>query len=143
MKRIFVSIAVWTAVFFFWFVVSRHNHPNLTIDALATTILVGVSAACFTFHDRVLSPRFLSPPRSLHNVAQYVLFLILTIAVLDLLAVLLIQMVYDRLWGPDPHRFGFGTNVLLEAVFIIVHLGIAAAVAAGARSLGKKSQNRL
>lgn len=45
-----------------------------------------------------------------------------TVAVLDLIAVPLIQFIYDWLWGPDPRRFGFWFNVLSDGIIIVVHV---------------------
>lgn len=136
-----VSLLLWMGFFAFWYVVSRNHHPTPTIDALATAILVSASAACFYIHDRILRPRLLSQSSDRNSISRsglkragtYLIFLTLTVAVLDLAAVVLIQAIYDQLWGPDPLRFGFWKNVLLEAVFITVHLAIAVAAVSGLR----------
>jgi NADH:ubiquinone oxidoreductase subunit 3 (subunit A) len=53
---------------------------------------------------------------------QYTNSLLATVAVLDLIAVLLIQFMYDWLWGPDPRRFGFWFNMLSDGIIIVVHI---------------------
>jgi len=45
-----------------------------------------------------------------------------TVAVLDLVAVLLVQFIYDRLWGAGPLRYGFWFNMASDGFGIAVHL---------------------
>jgi hypothetical protein len=115
--RPLTNIAIWLAVFAFWFFLSRPYHPTLLIDALATAMLVTVAALTVYVNSSLLVPRFWK--RGLHG--QYAGALLLTIAVLALIAVVLIGWMYDALWGPDPARFGFGTNFVYECVFISIH----------------------
>lgn len=55
------------------------------------------------------------------------------VSVLDVIAVITIQVIYDGLWGPDPLRYGFGTNLIYEAIFIGLHLAIGTVVLAMTR----------
>ncbi len=59
--------------------------------------------------------------------------------VLTIVVVLLIQVVYDVLWGPDPNRFGFCTNFLYGSILIMVHLAIATWIIRLARALGART----
>ena len=117
-KRVLLQTIAWCAVFGFWFLISRDHHPTLFIDALVTLVLVLVSASCFYFNALVLQPQYARSGSWL----LYVGLLITIILVMDLAAVLIIQAVYDHLWGPDPLRYGFWTNVLYETVFIVLHI---------------------
>ena len=42
----------WAALFGFWAFVSRHNHPNLRLDAVASALLVATFAAAVTSSDK-------------------------------------------------------------------------------------------
>jgi hypothetical protein len=121
LKRIFLHVAIWSGVFIFWLLATRNHHPTLTIAMLATVVLVTAFALAVYVNALLLLPRYARPRRWL----QYTVALLATIAVLDLAAVLLIQFIYDRLWGPDPLRYGFWFNVASEGVLIIFHLAAA------------------
>ena len=118
MKSFTLHTTTWLFVLLFWIFVSRNNHPTLLLNFIASTTLVIVSAvAAYAFF-----LRFLPKLRSSHNRIRRFFEFTATILALDLSAVLLIQYAYDTLWGPDPARFGFWTNVLLEAAFIGIHV---------------------
>jgi hypothetical protein len=117
-KRIAQHSLLWALLFLFWFLISRDHHPTLLIDALATGVLVAVTAACVYINRLVLRPRFAGHRR----LWQYAAELLAAIVVADVVAVVVIQSIYDTLWGTDPLRYGFLTNVLYEAGFIAVHL---------------------
>ncbi len=55
------------------------------------------------------------------------------------MVVLLIQVVYDVLWGPDPARFGFWTNFLYHGILTTVHLVVATGIIRLARVLGART----
>ena len=55
------------------------------------------------------------------------------------MVVLLMQVVYDVLWGPDPVRFGFYTKFLYHGILTTVHLVVATAIIRLARVLGAKT----
>lgn len=120
-KRITLHVAIWLAVFIFWLWATRNHHPTLTIAILATAILVTAFAIAVYVNSLFLLPRFARRRLWL----QYTVALLITIAVLDLAAVFLIQFIYERLWGPDPLRYGFWFNVASEAALIIFHLAAA------------------
>jgi hypothetical protein len=50
------------------------------------------------------------------------------VLVFDLVAVLFIQFIYDRLWGADPLRYGFWFNMASDGLGILVHLAVAMGV---------------
>jgi heme/copper-type cytochrome/quinol oxidase subunit 3 len=50
--------------------------------------------------------------------------------VITLAVVVGIQAAYDVLWGPDPLRFGFWTNVGLDFLFVSLHVLVAAGAVA-------------
>lgn len=137
LKRIFLHIAIWSGVFIFWLVTTRNHHPTLTIAMLATAVLVIAFALAVYANHLLLLPKFARRGLWL----QYTVALVLTIAVLDLAAVFLIQFIYDRLWGPDPLRYGFWFNVASEGALIIFHLGAALGLMWLARSLRRKSES--
>jgi hypothetical protein len=119
-----LNIILWAAIFAFWLFISRAYHPTLLIAVSATGVLVAVSVAAVYLNHLVLLPRY-AKHRSL---GRYLAQLIITIALPGILAVLMIQVIYDYLWGPDPNRFGFWQNVAYEIIFISIHVIIAMVV---------------
>jgi hypothetical protein len=117
-RRIALHLAVWSGVFLFWLLVTRQHHPTLTIAASATAVLVSSFALAVYANSLFLLPMFAQRRLWL----RYVISLVATIAVLDLGAVLLIQFIYDRLWGADPLRYGFWFNMASDGFGIAVHL---------------------
>ena len=121
LRRIFLHAAVWSGVFVFWLLATRNHHPTLTIALLATAVLVAAFALAVYVNGLFLLPRFARA----HLWLGCAVGLLATVIILDLTAVLLIQFIYDRLWGPDPLRYGFWFNATSEGVLIIVHLAAA------------------
>jgi hypothetical protein len=121
LKRISSHVAIWSGVFAFWLLATRNHHPNLTIAISATAVLVTTFALAVYLNTFFLLPRLAHSRRWL----AYAVSLIVTVVILDLAAVLLIQFIYDRLWGPDPLRYGFWFNVAADGVLIIIHLAAA------------------
>ncbi len=84
--------------------------------------VTGVLVTSFAFavytNTLFLLPRFVQR----RSWIQYVISLFATVAVLDLVAVLLVQFIYDRLWGADPLRYGFWFNLASDGFGIAVHL---------------------
>ncbi len=116
--RVALHFAVWSGVFFFWLVVTRPHHPTLTIAASATAALVSSFALAVYANSLFLLPGFAQKRLWL----RYFISLLATVAVLDLVAVLLVQFIYDRLWGADPLRYGFWFNMVSDGLGITVHL---------------------
>ena len=137
--RFALHVAVWSGVFLFWLVVTRQHHPTLTIAVSATAVLVSSFALAVYTHSLFLVPRFAQRRLWL----RYVSSLLATVAVLDLGAVLLVQFIYDRLWGADPLRYGFWFNMASDGFGIAVHLVAAMVVMRVARFLrGRASARR-
>lgn len=113
-----LHIAVWLGVFAFWLLATRQYHPTLVIAVSATAMLVFASALAVYVNSLFLLPRFARR----HRWWQYAASLLATILVLDFIAVLLIQFIYDRLWKPDPMRFGFWFNMLSDGIILTVHV---------------------
>jgi hypothetical protein len=137
LKRIFLHVAVWSGVFTFWLIVTRRHHPTLTIAILATAVLVAAFALAVYVNALLLKPRYARA----RLWSKYALLLMATVALLDLEAVLLIQFIYDRLWGPDPLRYGFWFNVASEGVLIIIHLAAAMGVMRLAKHLRGRAEH--
>lgn len=116
--RIALHIAVWSGVFLFWLVVTRQHHPTLTIALSATAILVTSFALAVYANSLFLWPRFAQRRLWL----RYVISLLASVAVLDLVAVLLVRFIYDRLWGADPLRYGVWFNMASDGFGIAVHV---------------------
>jgi hypothetical protein len=134
MKRISLHLAAWLAILGVWVFVSRNHHPTLLINILATSVLVAASATAVYVNMSVLRPQFLRRRTGW----RYILELIFMVSVLDVIAVITIQVIYDGLWGPDPLRYGFGTNLIYEAIFIGLHLAIGTAALAMTRRRSAK-----
>jgi len=119
--RIALHVAVWLCVYVFWLAVTRQHHPTLTIAVSATAVLVSSFALAVYVNSLFLVPEFAGRRRWL----GYVISLLATVVVLDLAAVLLIQFIYDRLWGADPLRYGFWFNMASDGFGIAAHLAAA------------------
>ena len=117
-RRITLHIAAWSGVFLFWLIVTRQHHPTLTIAVSATAVLVASFILAVYANSLFLLPRFAQQRLWL----RYFISLLATIAVLDIIAVLLIQFIYDRLWGADPLRYGFWFNIATDGFGISVHV---------------------
>jgi hypothetical protein len=115
------SIA-WTALWGFWVFVSRHNHPNLRLNAVASALLVATFAAAVYANHLWLIPRFWRRRRY----AAYGASLLLVMGLLALACTAAIHVAYDLLWGPDPARFGFLTNFAMEFALVAFHVAVVA-----------------
>jgi len=135
LKRIALHLAMWLGVFAFWLSATRQYHPTPALALLATAVLVSASALAVYVNNLFLLPRFARR----HLWWQYTGSLLATVAVLDLIAVPLIQFIYDWLWGPDARRFGFWFNVLSDGIIIVVHVVAATMVMWVAKFLGKRT----
>ncbi|HEY0375964.1 MAG TPA: hypothetical protein VGC87_03315 [Pyrinomonadaceae bacterium] len=127
LRRVIPHVSVWLCVFALWLFATRRFHPTWTIAVPATAVLILASALAVYLNALVLWPRFA------RNWPRYAVALLLTVAALDVVAVLSIGAVYDWLWRPDPLRFGFWFNVASDGFIIALHLAAAAAVARLAR----------
>ncbi len=135
-RRITLQIAVWLGVFTFWLLATRQFHPTLHIAIVATAVLVSVSAIAVYMNGLLLLPKFAY--RRLWW--QYLVSLSAVVIILDLIAVQLIQTIYDWLWKPDPLRFGFWFNTLSDGFIIIIHLVIAMGIIEGTKLFRRRMQ---
>jgi hypothetical protein len=133
--RVALHVAVWSGVFLFWLIVTRQHHPTLTIAVSATAVLVTSFVLAVYANSLFLVPGFAQRRLWL----RYVISLLATVAVLDLIAVLLIQFIYDRLWGADPLRYGFWFNMASDGFGIVVHVVAAMLVMWVARLLRRSA----
>ena len=115
---------IWISLWFFWVFVSRHNHPIVLLNCLATALMLTSFAAVIYMNWLVLIPRFWLR----QFFFAYWFSLSVTACALTAIVVVLIQKVYDVLWGPDPLRFGFWINYGLDFTGMCVHLAAAALV---------------
>jgi len=118
MRRVLLHLTAWLAVFAGWLVVTRPYHPTRTIAIGATAVLVSMSALATYANQLVLVPRFARRSGG----RGYAVAILVTVAALDLSAVLLISLIYAWLWHPDPLRFGFWFNVASDGVIIGGHV---------------------
>jgi len=119
-RNLIVPIVVWGLVFAFWFFVSRNNHPTLLLNALATSVLVGCSAAGVLVWQQAFSRRSFVVRTALR---------ILCVVALGMMAAVIIRLFYDLLLGPDPRRFSFVSNLVMDIAFVAIHVLVAGVVA--------------
>ena len=117
-RRVMLHLVVWFGVFTFWLLVTRQHHPTWMVAALATAVLVSAFALAAYLNSLLLWPKFAKRRRWL----PYLLALLTTVAVIDLVAVLSIQLIYDWLWGTDAGRYSFWFNLTSDGAGIIVHV---------------------
>lgn len=117
-KRVPLHLAIWLAVFAFWFLMTRQFHPTTTLAILATSVLVTSSAVAVYVNQLSLIPRLARASRWW----QYVVALLVTVLILALICASLIAFLYDWIWGPDPRRFGLGFNLLSDGIIIVLHV---------------------
>jgi hypothetical protein len=134
-RRVILHVAIWLGVFIFFLLATRQYHPTLAIAVSATMVLVTVSALAVYLNSLFLLPGFARR----RSRGQYTVLLLTTVIVLDLIAVLTIQAIYDLLWRPDPMRFGFWFNVMSDGFIILAHLLIATAIMWIAKLLRRKT----
>lgn len=117
-RRVALHLAVWSGIFVFWLFVTRQHHPTLTIALSATAVLVSSFVLAVYANSLFLVARFAQRRLWL----RYIFSLLAVVMALDFIAVLLIQFIYDRLWGVDPLRYGFWFNMTTDGFGITVHL---------------------
>jgi hypothetical protein len=130
-----LQITLWLGIYAAWFYSTRQFHPTLSLELLATGVLVAASAIAVYINTLVLVPRLFRPGSRW----KYWGALTATILLLDLLAVLSIQFAYDRIWGPDPLRFGFWFNMASDGFIIALHVAGAAGLGVLARMVRARS----
>lgn len=125
------AAAGWALAFGGLFLLSRHNHPNATINALATLAFVGFAAGASAINRRRLAPLY----RFDRRIGRYIGALLGLLLLTTFLTVLTIRCVYLLLWHDDPLMFGFWTNMALDFIVIGVLVGAASATSWCARRL--------
>lgn len=92
--------------------------PDASHSVTATGCLEVASAAAVYLNELLLVPKFFSERQfSIYWVAIFLSVLLITIGV-----VLLIQLTYNVLWGPDPRRLGLWTNIESDFAWISIYL---------------------
>jgi hypothetical protein len=134
-KRLLTHLTGWLGVFCFWLLITLDRHPTLSLAVIATSIIVGCSAAAVYLNTGFLLPRFEKLRWPAYVPAIFSVVMLLAVA-----AATSIQLAYDILWGPDPLRFGFWTNVALDGSGIMVHLLLAMLIIRPARSVGLRRE---
>ena len=117
-RRVVLHLAIWSGIFVFWLLLTRQHHPTWVVAASATAVLVSAFALAVYINSLYLLPKFAKRRLWL----QYLLSLLALILVLDLFAVMLIQFIYDWLWGADEKRYSFWFNMMSDGAGIIVHV---------------------
>jgi hypothetical protein len=118
LRHIILHLALWSGVFLFWLLVTRQHHPTWIVAALATAVLVSACALAVYVNNLLLLPEFARRRLWL----RYLLSLLAVVTVLDLGAVLLIQLIYDWLWGTRAGRYSFWFNMASDGAGIIMHV---------------------
>jgi hypothetical protein len=113
LKSVLTHLALWLVIFACWLVATRHFHPTLLIAVLATGVFVAASASAVYISRRIASES---------SRLRYIILLAVVVILLDLVAVITIQLIYDMLWGPDQNRFGFWFNIASDGFIIVLHL---------------------
>lgn len=116
-KQILTHLAIWAGVLAFWLLLTLDHHPTFTLAIVATTIMVGCSAAAVYTHALLLRPRLAAL-----SWIRYTPVLLALVVTLGAIAAASIGSIYDLLWGPDPLRYGFWTNLALDSTGIALHL---------------------
>jgi uncharacterized membrane protein len=138
LRRIILHLALWSGVFVFWLLMTRQHHPTWMVALLATAVLVSTFALAVYVNSLWLLPEFAGRGLWL----RYLLSLVALIAVLDLIAVLSIQLIYDWLGVPREGRYGFWFNMASDGAGILVHVVAAMGLMWLARHLRKGAQSR-
>ncbi len=113
LRNAFVPVVVWSVVFVFWMILSRHNHPTLVLNSIATFVLVGCSAVGAEFWKRAFVGR---------TFALRTIMRLAGIIALGAIAAVVIRLFYDMILGPDSRRFSFVANLLMDITFVAIHL---------------------
>jgi high-affinity Fe2+/Pb2+ permease len=134
-RRIILHLCVWLGVFAFWLFVTRTHHPTLIVAASATAVLVSAFALAVYVNSLFLRPRFAKRRLWL----RYLAALLAAVAILDLFAVLLIQLLYDFAGVPREGRYGFWFNMASDGAGIILHVAAAMLVTWVLKHLRRRS----
>lgn len=117
-----LQVMAWLAAWAFWVVVNRRHHPTLAIDVVATGCLMAGCAVAVYAHQMLIRPRFRG------RTISYFTALMTAMIVATVASVFAIMWVYDRMWGPDPARYGLGFNLATDFAGVVVHVVLAATI---------------
>jgi hypothetical protein len=112
---------LWLIVLACWIWVARHHHPTWLLNFCSSALLVGASALVATINAWALYPGL----KASGQYWRYGLGLMVVLLMVDLAVVLVIGWIYDALWGPDPIRYTFWQNFVMDGAFIAIHLSAA------------------
>lgn len=101
------NIALWTIVFIAWLVQSRPYHPSTTLWIGATTLLIAGS----------IVGEHLSSKSSPQQPALWIVYWILC----GVLTAAAIHVFYDVFHGPDPLRFSFPLNCVMDSFIVVIN----------------------
>ena len=117
-KRVILHLITWSGVLIFWVSLTRSHHPTLVVAIAATAALVSACALAVYVNALWLVPKFAKRRLWL----QYVAGLLTVVGVLDFMAVISIQLIYDRFQVPREGRYGFWFNMAADGFGIILHV---------------------
>jgi hypothetical protein len=123
-RSIALHAGVWAILYVSVVVLVRRFHPTLTVNALATLVLLSSYAAAI-----YLDRHALAALRATRGPWVYLAGLIATEAVLTVIAVASVQGVYALFWHPDPRQFGFWMNFVTDFLGMNVFVASAACIA--------------
>jgi hypothetical protein len=108
----------------FFTMATRAFHPTLLIAVTATGCLELASASAVYLNELLLVPKFFLARR----LFTYWVALFLSVSLITIGVVLLIQLMYNVLSGPDPRRLGLWTNIESDFAWVAVHVLFGACV---------------
>ncbi len=119
-----LTLAAWTAIWCFWFVVTRSYHPTLGLALIVTTALVTAYALASYVNQQWLIPRC----RLHQSSMRYLLELIFMMLLLTCLALTITRGSYNATLGPDPDANGAYKHFAIDFIGMSFHVAAAAAV---------------
>ncbi|HQR08094.1 MAG TPA: hypothetical protein PLN21_14795 [Gemmatales bacterium] len=118
-RGIAFSLVAWVAVGVFWFALTRGYHPSLALAVIVTTSLVMAYAAAAYINQLVLIPQCWAS----RQWRRYWWWLLTTMVALTLVALAVIRVSYNALWGPDTDPYGVIKHFAIDFFGMSVHLG--------------------
>ena len=92
--------------------ISQNNHPTLLLNLIASGIMTLASMAIYVAFSGTQLRAFASLIR-----------IVLAFCIAGTISAILISLVYDKLWGTDPLRFGIGQNIVMDIVVVAAGWG--------------------
>lgn len=113
-----LHIFIWTMLIGLYSFIFKAYHPSIEISVISTSLLMFGSAIAVYTNLLLKAQRF----NNQLTMAKYVLLLVFVVLISTVIVVFSIQLVYDKLVGPNPLRFGLSTNLVLDFIWIVFHL---------------------